>query len=91
VEDCGATVPAIQHMVSMARHLSSWNPRHRSRTVCHTGVGRQEKVACPLFLSLNPFSLYSQPESLQPICLSAWNPRHRSARCAKREAKGKKK
>jgi len=51
VEDRGATVAAIQRMVDVAGHLSARNPRHGNSTVRETGVGRQGKVACPLFSS----------------------------------------
>lgn len=51
VEDCGASVPTIQHMVGVPSDVSARNPRHGTTTVRHTGGGRQEKVACPLFLS----------------------------------------
>jgi hypothetical protein len=51
VEDRGATVATIQHMVDVSGHLSARNPRHGKRTVREMGVGTQEKVACPLFLS----------------------------------------
>lgn len=50
VEDRGATVPTIEHMVGVSGHLSARNPRHTKRTVRETGAGPQEKVACPLFL-----------------------------------------
>ena len=55
VEDRGATVPTIQHMVGVPGYLSAWNTRHEKRTVREMGVGRQEKVACPLFSPLSPF------------------------------------
>jgi hypothetical protein len=54
MEDRGATVPTIQHMVGVPSDLSARNPRHGKTTVRQTGVGTQVKVACPLFLS--PFS-----------------------------------
>jgi hypothetical protein len=50
VEDLGAAVPAIEHMVGVSGYLSAWNTRHEKRTVRQTGTGTQEKVACPLFL-----------------------------------------
>jgi hypothetical protein len=50
VEDRGATVATIQHMVDVSGHLSARNPRHGESTVRETGAGTQEKVACPLFL-----------------------------------------
>jgi hypothetical protein len=49
VEDRGATVAAIQHMVDVSGHLSARNPRPGTRTVCAMGDGTQEKVACPRF------------------------------------------
>lgn len=49
VEDRGATVATIQHMVDVSGHLSARNPRHTKRTVREMGAGTQEKVACPLF------------------------------------------
>jgi hypothetical protein len=45
-----AAVATIEHMVSMASHLSARNARHRKTTVRQTGAMRQEKVACPLLL-----------------------------------------
>ena len=48
VEDRGATIPTIQHMVGVPGYLSARNPRHRKTTVRQTGAWRQEKVACPL-------------------------------------------
>ncbi len=43
VEDCRAPVPAIEHMVGMARHLSAWNPRHRSARYAKLDPGYKEK------------------------------------------------
>jgi hypothetical protein len=39
VEDRGATVAAIQHMVDVSGHLSARNPRPGTRTVRAMGVG----------------------------------------------------
>jgi hypothetical protein len=36
VEDRRATAAAIEHMVGVSGHLSAWNMRHRSNTVCET-------------------------------------------------------
>ena len=43
VEDCRAPVPAIEHMVGMARHLSAWNPRHRSARYAKLDPGCKKK------------------------------------------------
>jgi hypothetical protein len=53
VEDRGAPVPPIEDMVGVSGHLSTRNPRHDRSRVRQAGGGRQEKVACPLFLSWN--------------------------------------
>ena len=52
VEDRGTAVSAVQYMVGISGHLTAWNPRHGVSRVRQTGVGRQEKVACPLFSPL---------------------------------------
>jgi hypothetical protein len=52
VEDRGATVATIQHMVDVSGHLSARNPRHGLRTVREMGVGTQE------LSSLSPFLVF---------------------------------
>src|SRR5436853_7242824 len=49
VEDRGATIPTVEHIVGVSGHFSAWNPRHGESTVRETGARTQEKVACPLF------------------------------------------
>ena len=39
VEDRGATIPTVEHMVGVSGHFSAWNPRHGKSTVRETGVG----------------------------------------------------
>ncbi len=51
VEDRGAPVSTIQHMVGVSSDVSTRNPRHGTTTVRQTGGGTQRKVACPLFWS----------------------------------------
>lgn len=43
MEDPGATVATIQHMVDVSSHLSARNPRHGARTVREMKVGTQKK------------------------------------------------
>ena len=55
VEDRGATVPTIQHMVGVTSDLSPGNARHGRHSVGDNRVGRQAKsslspfLSCPLF------------------------------------------
>jgi hypothetical protein len=51
VEDCGATVPTIQHMVGVTSDVSPGNTRHGRHSVGDDRVGRQAKN------SLSPFPL----------------------------------
>jgi len=38
VEELGATVPTIQHIVGVSGHLSARNPRHGESTIRQTGA-----------------------------------------------------
>ena len=72
MEDRGATVATIQHMVDVSGHLSARNPRHGTRTVREIGVGTQEKVACPLFCLAMDTSHQRRLPSLNLVGENEW-------------------
>lgn len=59
VEDGGAAVATVQHMIGMASAVATGNAGHGCSRVRQMEGGEQEKVACPLFFhSFLPSNLY---------------------------------